>query len=91
MPPPPFDGSDKTINGKVFNADARTVKVAVDELNCRRFADPDSCMTRAPLTKGQTFRAIYWVEGEEVDGENRWWVTKRGSRIWAGGTVQKPQ
>ncbi len=89
-PPKPIDGTDKVVSGKVFHADGRTVEVAVDGLNCRKFADPTSPMTRSPMKRGTKFRAVYWVEGVNVDGEARWWVTKSGSRVWAGGTVQKP-
>jgi hypothetical protein len=88
--PPAFDGGDKQIGDVVFHAAAQTVEVATDELRCRQFADPASCETRNPLALGETFEALYWVEGREVDGESRWWVAKNGARVWSGGTVQKP-
>jgi hypothetical protein len=59
-------------------------------LPCLQFADPGSCQTREPLRQGETFEALYWVVGKEIEGEPRWWVSKSGSRIWSGGTVQKP-
>ena len=89
--PPKFDGTDKTVGKVVFHADPRTVTVAVEELNCRKFAGPSSPITRRPLRKGETFEVLYWVEGEPVNGEARWWVSKAGSRVWVGGTVEKPK
>jgi hypothetical protein len=90
LEPPPFDGSDKHQGAVLFRADRRTVTAAVDDLPCRRFADPAACQTRPPLRRGEAFEALYWVEGEEVAGSNRWWVARGGSRIWGGGTVPRP-
>jgi hypothetical protein len=28
--------------------------------------------------------------GEAVDGELRWWIDDKGSRLWVGGTKEKP-
>ena len=89
-PPPVFDGTDKQVGETIFRAAAQTVEVAQDGLRCRQFADPASCETQVALRQGDTFEALYWVEGIEVDGERRWWVAKSGSRIWSGGTRQKP-
>jgi hypothetical protein len=90
FPPPPFDGTDKLVNNIVFHADERTVECAVDELNCRQFAEVGACLTRGPLTMGEKFKVQYWVQGQSVSGEDRWWVTPAGSRVWAGGTIEKP-
>lgn len=90
VPPPPFDGTDKQIGAVVFHAARQTVEVDQDGLRCRQFADPESCETRVALRQGETFDALYWVEGVEVNGERRWWVAASGSRIWSGGTIQKP-
>jgi hypothetical protein len=90
VPPPPFDGTDKQVGDVIFHATAQTVEVAADGLPCQQFAFQGSCETREPLQSGDTFEALYWVEGEAVDGERRWWVAKSGSRIWSGGTMQKP-
>lgn len=88
--PPSFDGTDKHIGDVVFHALAQTVQVAADSLPRQQFAFQGSCETDTPLHTGDTFEALYWVEGEAIDGERRWWVTKNGSRIWSGGTVQRP-
>jgi hypothetical protein len=88
--PPPFDGADKQIGAVTFHAAAQTITVVQDGLPCRQFADPATCETRAPLRQGETFEALYWIEGEEVAGERRWWVAQSGSRIWSGGTSPRP-
>jgi hypothetical protein len=89
FPPPPFDGTDKHIGDVVFHAVGQRVQVAQDGLRCRQFALPTSCETREPLRQGETFQALYWVDGDEVEGQRRWWISDSGSRIWAGGTVQQ--
>lgn len=86
-----WDGtSNITIGQKTFFADKRTVKVASNGLAVRKYADPQSAETRAPLTSGQTFPVFGWVRGSAVDSEDRWWVTETYSRVWVGGTVEKP-
>lgn len=90
FPPPPFDGTDKQIGDVVFHAAKQMVQVAQDGLRCRQFALQTSCETREPLRQGQAFQALYWVDGEEVEGQRRWWISDSGSRIWAGGTMQQP-
>jgi murein DD-endopeptidase MepM/ murein hydrolase activator NlpD len=88
--PPAFDGTDKLVGNVRFHAAGQQVEVAVDGLHRHQFADPASCDTGEPLARGASFGAAYWVEGTEVDGERRWWVTAAGDRIWAGGTQQQP-
>jgi hypothetical protein len=88
--PPSYDGADKQVNETVFHAARQTVEVATDGLACRQWADPSSCETRSALRRGDSFQALYWVEGVEIEGERRWWVAESGSRIWSGGTVQRP-
>ncbi len=90
FPPPPFDGSDKQVGEVTFRAARQMVEVDVETLHCRQFADPATCETRGALRRGDTFEALYWVDGVEVEGEGRWWVAASGSRIWSGGTRQKP-
>lgn len=93
-----WDGSaDLTVTndqGKqtTFHADKRSaVEVVVDVLSVRQWASSLSNLVRIGLTLGQTFAVLGWVEGEEVDGERRWWVTPTGARIWSGGTREKPK
>lgn len=92
-PPPAFDGADVTINGRLFHAVAvgqRQVKAAIEGLEARQFATTSAQRVRAPLGLGEEFTAHYWVEGQDVDGENRWWVADDGARIWSGGTDSTP-
>ena len=88
--PPEFDGTDKRIRDVLFHAARQTVEVAVEALHCRKWADPAAAETRRPLGRGETFEALYWINGINVRGERRWWVGTTGTRIWVGGTVQKP-
>ncbi len=90
FPPPPFDGADKQVGDVVFHAAPQTVEVTQDGLRCRQFAVLNSCETRDPLRQGDTFEALYWVEGDAFDGQRRWWVAESGSRIWGGGTIPRP-
>lgn len=87
-----WDGSgDVVVNGIQFYADKRAVTVEVDVLNGRQWASTASTLTNTMKTAGQKFDALGWVEGEEVDGERRWWVAADGTRYWAGGTVEVPE
>jgi hypothetical protein len=90
-PPPAFDGTEKRVNNITFHPDQRTVTAAVDGLNGRRYANLQACLTRPPLDLGEQVDVLYWVTGDEFDGERRWWVAADGSRLWTGGTVEKPQ
>jgi hypothetical protein len=91
FPPPVFNGRDTQVGDVVFHAAAQAVEVATDDLPCRQFAFDGSCETRRHLRTGDTFDALYWVEGENILGENRWWVATNGARLHVGGTVEKPQ
>jgi murein DD-endopeptidase MepM/ murein hydrolase activator NlpD len=90
------DGSEWTgdkdleANGVVFHADVQRVRTASESLNVRVFAALDAELTRSPLKVGEEFDVVGWVNGEEVGGERRWWITKHHSRVWVGGTEQKP-
>lgn len=88
-----WDGRKDTVTdtGIAFHADKRTVSIGVDALNCRQWASNTANLTRDPLAKGETVQVLGWCEGEEVAGERRWWVTTYGTRLWAGGTVEKPR
>lgn len=88
--PPEFDGTQKMINDVVFHPDRRTVRAKIEGLNARRYATREACLTRAPLQDGESVGVLYWVHGQKVDGEDRWWVAEDGARIWSGGTVETP-
>jgi murein DD-endopeptidase MepM/ murein hydrolase activator NlpD len=89
--PPPFDGNPQTIGNTVFHPARRTVECQFDGLGCRRWGSLEACTTRQPLSRGDKVDVLYWVEGENVGGEDRWWVATDGTRLHVGGTVEKPQ
>jgi hypothetical protein len=43
------------------------------------------------MQQGERFRVVYWADGEDVNGEDRWWLTPNGSWAWVGGTDEKPE
>ena len=88
--PPPFDGMPQQVGNVVFHPDRRTVDVAFNGLGSRRWANVQACPTREPFVQGESIDVLYWVEGETVAGEKRWWITTNGSRVHVGGTIQKP-
>ena len=53
--------------------------------------------TKAPLAgskylpPGTKFYVKGWVRGENVAGEDRWWVSMYGNYVWVGGTIEKPE
>jgi hypothetical protein len=81
---------DVTVNGVEFKADKRSVTVDADVLNGRQWASTVSRRTNTPKTKGQTISVLGWANGEDIDGELRWWIAADGTRYWVGGTAQKP-
>jgi ElaB/YqjD/DUF883 family membrane-anchored ribosome-binding protein len=68
-----------------------TVTVGPSRVKVR--AEPN---TSAPLAGSQVlspgvkFEVKGWTYGECVEGECRWWVSKFGNYVWAGGTIEKP-
>lgn len=93
-PPPAFTGADVVINGHVFHAvpsGEQEVRSAKDQLECYKWATTSSPLVHAPLALGEAFTAHYWVEGQNINGELRWWVTDEGARIWCGGTDRTPE
>lgn len=81
--------TDVNVGGTTFHAFARKVSAKVAGA-CHLWADFESEETRKPLAKGETFGVLGWIIGEAKDGENRWWITKAGSRVWCGYTNEKP-
>ena len=85
-----WDGTaDLTIGGATFRAEKRTVK-AVAGVTFRSHATRKAGLTRDTMEAGKGFAVLGWVNGEEIDGERRWWITKNYSRVHVSGTVQKP-
>lgn len=86
-----WDGnSDITVNGIKFYGDRGTVRVLGNGLRQRQWASTTSNLVGDSLNSGETFQALGWVEGEEVQGERRWWIRDTGARIWVGGTQEEP-
>ncbi len=79
-----------TVNNVVFHPADRRVESNIDGLRRRKWAHSQACQTGDPLNRGDRIRALFWVKGENVEGNERWWVAEDGSRIWSGGTVEKP-
>jgi hypothetical protein len=80
---------DLKINGATFHAEKRTVK-AVAGVTFRTHASRKAGLTRPTLEAGKGFSVLGWVNGEEVNGERRWWITESYSRVHVSGTVEKP-
>lgn len=92
-PPPEFNGLDVVINGRTFHAVPSTQqrqKVKTDVLRRRKWAESSAPELGPPLARGEEFIANYWVEGQEVNDESRWWVAQDGARLWCGGTDKTP-
>jgi hypothetical protein len=88
--PPDPRGEEITVNNVVFHPAKQRVESAIDGLRRRKWASVQACETGDPLPQGAQVLVFFWVKGENVDGDERWWVADDGSRIWVGGTVQKP-
>ena len=42
------------------------------------------------LRPGARFQVKGWVRGQNIGGEDRWWVSMYGHYVWVGGTIEKP-
>lgn len=83
--PTVFDGSkDMVINGITFHADKRSVRVS-ENTNVRKYADTSSPIVRT-VPANSTENVLGWIAGEEVEGIDKWWITRDG-RMWSGSTV----
>jgi murein DD-endopeptidase MepM/ murein hydrolase activator NlpD len=89
-PAPEYTGDRVKINNVTFHPARQRVASDVDGLRRRKWASTQACETGDPLQRGERVRVLFWVKGEPVEGEERWWVAEDGSRIWAGGTMEKP-
>lgn len=85
-----WTGSETTIINTVrFNARRMVVSTKV-ELNQRQYGQTSSPIVFDPIPEGVLVEVLGWVDGENIDGEDRWWITVQYARIWAGGTNEKP-
>lgn len=83
---PAPDGTDNSLDGHLFRAIRRRVKVKAATLKRLRYADPLSPEAAAPLVQGNSFIAIYVVAGS---GGKQYWVDENGYRIPMDGTTPK--
>ena len=86
-PPPPFDGTPKKINGVAFHPFKKTVTSL--GVKRRQWATTDAEFTGPSIPAGETFNVLYWIKGEEVDGNGIWLIGESGSRIWSGGIRER--
>lgn len=85
-----WDGTQSVwINGHLFRAVRRKVTVNVNALNLRKYADTTSPIL-STVSRGTTIDVLGYVRGERVGAEDRWWIGKDYTRIWVGGTSEKP-
>lgn len=81
---PVFDGTkDVTINGNVYHADKRTITLTANT-NVRQWASTESKVLRV-IPAGASEAVLGWVKGQNVDGIDKWWITRDG-RVWSGTT-----
>lgn len=86
-----FDGTkDVQIGTALFRAEIGTAKTN-QPTKVYQYATTSAKETHAPLPKDQGFSHIGWVNGEIVDGDRRWWITKSHSRIPVAHTYDKPE
>lgn len=86
-----WNGStDIVSNGLTFHGDIKTVKVGKNGANFRQWASRASGLTRGVAPAGEQFGVLGWVTGEEINKENRWWITKSGSRVHVLDTIERP-
>lgn len=85
-----WDGSKTGVqNGVTFSAEKRIVTTS-GVLNRRQWASSESQLTGAAHAQGTKVNVLGWCIGENVNGENRWWIAANGERLWVGGTVENP-
>lgn len=88
-----WDGTTNlTIGDREFFGLGEPMKVTAkaDGVDAHVYATRSSALTRKSLSKGEEFTVIGWCRGEEVNGDDRWWITKFHSRIDVNGTEIKP-
>lgn len=71
---------DGRVGGTVFLA-CRRRYVPTAETPCLEYATPDARPTRNPLGNGEAFEGVWVIEGDPYHGDERWVVTRFGSRI----------
>lgn len=86
-----WDGTkDVVSNGLSFHGDVKAVKASKAGANFRQWASREAALTRGVSGPGEGFGVLGWVRGETVNKEDRWWITKTGSRVHVLDTVERP-
>lgn len=80
---------DLKVGNALFRAEKRVVR-AVAGVTFRTHATRKAGLTRGTMDAGKGFAVLGWTNGEEIDGERRWWITSSYSRVHVSGTVEKP-
>lgn len=69
-----------------------TVRVDKAEANVRREPNTSSAIVPQPgascLKKGDTFKAVGTVQGENVGDNNIWYKSAKGNYVWSGGLTR---
>jgi hypothetical protein len=86
----PWEGyANVTVGGATYTGKRGSVTVNVSALNLRAGTTTSAAILRTvPL--GTELKVFGWTTGEDVAGENRWWISENYERVWSGGTTQKP-
>lgn len=85
-----WDGTKDLVVGTAkFRADKRAVKTQYRS-NFRVRATRKAAETRAPMEANKKFSVLGWTNGEEINGERRWWITEHFSRVHVSATYEKP-
>jgi hypothetical protein len=83
-----WDGTaDLVVGNAKFRAQKQKVKT-VGKATFRAAATRKAGKTRDDYSGG--FSVLGWTNGEDVDGERRWWITEGWSRVHVSGTVERP-
>lgn len=90
-PNPYFRGEKKILPyiDNIIQENRFTVRVDKAEANVRSQATTKSGISGTGLLhKGDTFKAVAIVEGESVNGNNKWYKSAKGNYVWSGGLTK---
>lgn len=78
---------------KIDNASEFWVRVDKAEANVREEPNTNSSIVMQPggadcLKKGDTFKAVELVNGENVNGNNKWYKSSKGNYVWSQGLTR---
>lgn len=80
---------------KIDDESSNTFTVRVDKLeaNVRKEPNTTSAIVMQPggvdcLKRGDTFKAVGIVEGENINGNNKWYKSAKGNYVWSSGLTK---